>query len=535
MAEGISSKNRTNNSDATLDASNFAREVSLINPNETLVKKEERSVVVRNKDGKLVRRTSTSAGLNSVYNLINEGEIFVREEASRLVIRNKDGKLVARKKLAQEQKPQAKEAPAPQVKEVVKPQESPKPQKPPVAKEEPTIQEPPKDNSELKSRLMSKHAFLSRMERGEKIGSTFGPSKPMESVNEDLVEEIDVDDDDEEEIAPDAEVLELEDAVTEDKYNRTVGNSSSKGRRAGETGTFISGSAKNPNEKPNLKGTATGNSLVGNYSLATPEKVTPKEEPKKKEKKPRKQIKPWVIAVVCAGIYAIGMLTYFLAGFNFGKKQVGITLYYIDISEDAKLEYYDGEQFVFGGMKMTYYYDDEHIETKNIDGRNFADTTVGMGYTLTGSSVNALWIDSFESSDSRKVKVKFVIDDLICYVPITIHRNKLNDIEKYFDISSISAGQELTPTIFGVYSNYILDKKGESIKKEIPTTGYDLKLYYAGQTYSLKDLGCFDGNKFILPEKINDSEVDYADTSIKLYAVVTSDGYNAQKQLKIYG
>lgn len=534
MAEGISSKNRTNNSDATLDAGGFARLVSLINPNETLVKKEDRSVVVRNKDGKLVRRTSASGGLDSIYNLIAEGEIFVREEASRLVVRNKDGKLVARKKPEQVQKTQVPIKP--QVKESIKSEEPPKPQKPPVKKEETPAEETPKDNSGLKSRLMSKHAFLSRIERGEKIGSAFSSGKPMESVNDDLVEEIDVDDDDdEEEISPDAEVLELEDAVTEDKYNRTVGNSSSKGRRAGETGTFISGGAKNPNEKPSLKGTATGNGLVGNYSLATPEKLTPEEEPKKKEKKKRKPIKPWIIAVVCAGIYAIGMLTYFLVGFNFGKKQVGITLYYIDISEDAKLEYYDGEQFVFGGMKMTYYYDDEHIETKNIDGRNFADTTVGMGYSLSGSSVNALWVDSFALSSSRNVKVKFVIDDLICYVPITIHRNRLNSIEKYFDISSISAGQELSPTIFGVYSNYILDKKGESIKKEIPTSGYDLKLYYAGQTYSLKDLGCFDGNKFVLPEKIGDVEVDYTDATIDIFAVVESDGYNAQKQLKIYG
>lgn len=527
MAEGISSKNKTNNSDATLDARSFARLVSLINPNETLVKKETRSVVVRNKDGKLVRRTSAGDRLEDVYSLINEGEVFVREEESRLVVRNKDGKLVARKKQSQEVKPQIKQ-------EVKASPQISKPQNVEPIKEDIPEAKTESNDAGLKSRLMAKHAFLSRIERGEKIGGSFSSGKAMETVNTDLVEEIE-DDEDEEEIEPDAEVLELEDAVTEDKYNRTVGNSSSKGRRAGDTGTYISSGAKNPNEKPSLKGTATGNGLVGNYSLATPEKAVSTEPPKKKEKKPRKPIKPWVIAVVCAGIYAIGMLTYFLAGFNFGKKQVGITLYYIDISEDAKLEYYDGEQFVFGGMKMTYYYDDEHIETRNIDGRNFADTTVGMGYSLVGSSVNALWVDNFALSSSRKVKVKFVIDDLICYVPITIHRNRLNSIEKYFDINSITAGQEMVPTIFGVYTNYILDQKGENIKKQIPATQYDLKMYYGGQSYSLKELGCFDGTKFILPETINSTSVDYTDSSIDIYAIVESDGFNQQRQIKIYG
>jgi len=71
--------------------------IQLINPNETLVKKEEKSLVVRNLAGKLVRRTDPDGVLDEIYDLIQEGEVFVREEESRIVVRNKAGKLVARK------------------------------------------------------------------------------------------------------------------------------------------------------------------------------------------------------------------------------------------------------------------------------------------------------------------------------------------------------------------------------------------------------------------------------------------------------
>ena len=100
MSEVNSSKKHTKNTSMSTEGASelLSASISLINPNETLVKKEEKSVVVRNKDGKLVRRTSPDGALKSVYALILEGEVFIREEESRIIVRNKDGKLVARKK-----------------------------------------------------------------------------------------------------------------------------------------------------------------------------------------------------------------------------------------------------------------------------------------------------------------------------------------------------------------------------------------------------------------------------------------------------
>ena len=539
MAEGFSSgKGNLNAGTTNGGAGSFEMLVTLINPNETLVKKEAKSVVVRNKDGKLVRRTDPDGVLDDIYTLIAEGEVFVREEETRIIVKNKMGKLIARDKPEPEvfldeeiiEEDEIIYDDEPELEEIGEPEEI---QQTPVL--EPPVAPEPQPQSDLKSRLMSKHAFLGRMERGEKIGTSApasSPSPTMQVVNSDLVEEIE-DDDEELEIEPDAEVLALEDAVTEDKYNRTVGNSSSKGFRAGETGTYISGGAINPNEKPNLKGSATGNGLVGNYVLATPE-VVEHEEKKVKVKKERKPVKPWVIAVAFVSLYLIAMLTYFLVGYNFGKKQVGIVLYYIDISENAKLEYYDGEQFVFGGMKMTYYYSDEHIESCNIDSKNVADTTVGMGYTLNGANINALWVDKYANATYRNIKVKFLVDDLICYVPVTIHRNKLTSLNKYFELTSISAGQELKPTVFGLYSNYLLDKTGEKIEMQLSCDDFYLSMHYDGTTYNLKEHGCYDGEKFILPEEIGGTTIDYASGSMYINLIVPGDGYNPQKSIRIY-
>ena len=99
MAEENSSKKGLLNTGSTkVGAGSFDVLVTLINPNETLVKKEAKSVVVRNKDGKLVRRTDPDGVLDDIYTLIAEGEVFVREEESRIIVRNKLGKLVARNK-----------------------------------------------------------------------------------------------------------------------------------------------------------------------------------------------------------------------------------------------------------------------------------------------------------------------------------------------------------------------------------------------------------------------------------------------------
>jgi len=499
--------------------------IQLINPNETLVKKEEKSLVVRNLAGKLVRRTDPDGVLDEIYDLIQEGEVFVREEESRIVVRNKAGKLVARKIRNEIEE------------ETVQPQKIEEKKPEPKVEETPPVEEKKQEAAAggLRDRLRAKHSFLDRMAKGEKVGvaPTINESPTMQVVNADLVEEID--DDQIEEIQPDAEVTELENAVNADTAYRSSGRGSSKGFRANEKGTYVSSGAKNPNEKPNMKGSATGDGLVGNYVLATPDSPIPApEEKKKKAKKPAKPVKPWVVVVALVSLYVIGMLTYFFVGYNFNEKAINIVLYYIDIGENAKLEYYDGEQFNYNEMKMTYYYSDDKVESFNITSADFAETTIGMGYTLDNEYISALWIDSFSNVSSRQVKVKFNFGNLICYVPVTIYRNKLDKIEKHFEISSLSAGQELAPTLFGVYTNQLIDDSEERIRKVLSLDQFDLELYYEGQPYSLKENDCFDGKKYVLPTELGGTTINYSSGTLGLRAVVEADGFSSSKSIVLY-
>lgn len=507
--------------------------VTLINPNERLVRKETKSVVVRNMDNKLVRRTYNGEELPSVYDVIKEGEIFVREEESRIIVRTEDGKLVARQKPVEiiEEEIIEEDFDA----QVEEPEEDTMPEQVEANEEAPKT-------GDLRSRLMARHSFLGRMERGEKISTPADiPNRPMQEVNSDLVEEIEDDDEGIEEVAVDAEVQELEQAVTEEKYLRDIGKSSAKGVRTNETVGYVSGGAKNPNEKPQMKGTKRAEGLVGNSSLPTPERVIVAEQkPKKvkKAKKERKPVKPWVIVLSLVSIYLVILATYFFTSFNFGKKQVNLVLYYIDVGENAKLEYYDGEKFSSNELQMTYYYSDEKIENFNITESHFAETTLGMGYTIDKGYINALWVDSFENANSRLVKIKFIVDNLICYVPVTIYRNKLQSIEMKFVLSDVNAGQIIYPTVFGNYTNKVLNERQEVIKQELDLSMYDLVLDFGGQQFSLKDEGCFDGTKYIMPDTVMidevETEIDYDAPSTRIRAVTKNDGYNTSKSIDLY-
>lgn len=522
MKEDANLKNSKNsNGNEKVVGGVFEELITLIRPNEKLVKKETKSLVVRTKESKLVRRTAKTDLLLDVYNLINEGETFVREEENRVIVRNETGKLVARKKQALKQEQPSKTTTP--IKKELKPE----------PKQETKNEEVP-DKKDLKERLMARHAFLGRMERGEKIGvaPSTTPSKNAQIINSDLVEEIE-DNEDVEDIAPDNEVTQLEKAVTDEKYNREIGKGSSVGRRTNQTVGYVAGGAKNPNEKPSLRGSATGNGLMGNYSLATPEKESiPEPEKKKKAKKQRKPIKPWVIVVALVSLYVIGMATYFFTSFNFNKKEVNIVLYYIDVGQKAKLEYYDGEKFNFNDMKMTYYYGDDKVETFNISESEFGETTIGMGYGLNNGYISALWNDGYSNLGKRDVKVKFVFDDLICYVPVSIYRNKLVGLDVNFKINSLSAGKELYPTVFGKYSNQLLEDRNETITRELSLSSYHIMLLYQGAQYSLKDIGSFDGTKYVMPETIDNMPIDYS--GVKLIVRVEADGFSSKQEKEIY-
>ena len=50
--------------------------ITLIKPDERLIKKEEKSVVVRTVEGKLVRRTASSGILPETFGFMEEGEVL---------------------------------------------------------------------------------------------------------------------------------------------------------------------------------------------------------------------------------------------------------------------------------------------------------------------------------------------------------------------------------------------------------------------------------------------------------------------------
>lgn len=535
-------KKNTNMNKRTQGANN----AFLIKPEEILVKIENGSIVVRTAEGKLIRRKDSDGILDKRIELIKPDEKFVRIEDGAVVVRNTDGKLVRRRvnqlkaapqKNKQEDKTD-KEEPSktrigainPALKVVrVNSEKQKEVTKEPIQKENGAENE----TGSLRDRLKSRHAFLSRIERGEKVSQPQELPQMDESTftpNNDFVEDIESED-----VGVDASVTALEDATVEEKYNRTVGNMSSQAMRGVGSGS-ISGSAKNPNEKPLMgSNSKMSRSLAGNndYVLAKPEKeivVTPK-----KVKKARKPINQTAFVLSLVGVYAIGLLIYFLIGYNFKPKKVDLILYYITIGNDAKLNYYDGEKINTTDMLMTFYYSEDDIKQSSLTESNIAEPAVGMGYGIQSNGyISAIWTGDYANKDSRDIKLKFDYDGLICYVPVTIYRNKLDKLVKKFNIPSLSVGQEINPTIYGVYTNAVIAESGETKQRELDHNVYTLLLVYEGINYNLKEIGCYNNGVYTMPEEYNEIEFDYSKTGTRLVALYHADGYNAEKSLNLY-
>lgn len=537
----------------------------LVKPNEVLVKIEEGAIVVRNTEGKLVRRKSQTGKLDPIYNIIKLGETFIKIEGDAVIIRNTDGKLVKRKfKQASRSKvkPETKPDSSQQKVSVITPDEDKKKSigainpalkvvrinKDEIKKEsenfEPlkeTTTNPPEQKIEetsLRDRLKNKHAFLSRLERGESISA---PKPSVSAPGNDTVFKaatVEIEDLEEiEDIEQDASVTMLEEAVTGDRHNRNVGNMSSVAVRGAGRG-HVSGSAVNPNKKPELgSGSKMSQSLAGNdmgaYEIAQPESnVLQKVQKVKKQRKPFNS-KLFVLSLVA--IYAIGMISYFMVGYNFKPKKVDLVLYYIDIGQNAKLKYYDGEKINTTDMLMTFYYDENKVQNASLTESNIADPTEGMGYDITSQGyVNALWTGNYSSSEYRDIKLKFDYDGLICYVPVTIYRNKLKELIKQFDVPTLSAGQEINPTIYAKYTNAVIEANGENKQRELSHDSYDLILYYNGEYINLKEEGFYENGTYVMPENHKSNPIDYSISSLKLIARYNSDGFNAQKDLELY-
>lgn len=499
----------------------------LIKPGETLIKKEDSSVVVRTTEGKLVRRTDSDGEIASVYKLIKLNEVLVSIDGDSVVVRNESGKLVKRKtataSILKEASEPKKETVAPVQKEAVKPE---------AKKEVEQKEESKPENKEgLRDRLLSKHSFLDRINKGESVSApkqVVVEAAPLQA-NDDIEEIEDIED-----VQADSSVTQLEAAVTKEKFDRSIGRGSSKAA-VGSGARGITQSALNPNEKP-LQGVngKLNQSLAGNVQ---PEIVLakPDVEIKKKVKKQRKPIKAWMVMAALVGIYTIGMMAYFFTAYNFEPKKVDVNLYYISIGSGAKLDYYDGEKINTTDMLMTFYYSKSDIQTANLVESNLAESTVGMGYAVNNKGyITALWQDGYESADSRSVKLKFTYEGLISYVPVTIYRNKLTELKKQFIVPTLYAGLELSPTIYGVYTNEVLESQNNSIQRELDKTSYDLVLEYGSEEYSLKELGAFSQGKYTLPEIIEGQTIDYSRSGTKLYAVYHNDGYNTEKRIELF-
>lgn len=529
MAEKKASQKGTKNTSSKIVRATASQPLSsdkngLIKLNEVLVKKEDGAIIVRNSQGKLIRRKFGQEDLPEVIDLMKEEETLVKEEEDSIVVRTTQGKLVRRRLAQNKHKTESSN------------ENLTKPAKVSVEKEPETQTQEPEQDNNLWERISKRHSFLERMESGGSIADPqkqAASSSTMQVVETDRVEDVEDAEDDLEDIAPDASVTELETAVTADSYQRSIGKGASKGVKVGASTSRISSGAINPNARDNDE-SKKSSSLAGNASnepqivIAQPEK---KEVKKKKAKKP---IKSWIIIVVLISVYLVASLTYFFVAYNFDPKQVDVILYYINVGEDAKLEYYDGEKFNFNELYMTYYYSKDKVENSSIGESNFAETTIGMGYSVNKGYISALWVDSYATASQRTVKVKFNCDDLVCYVPVTIYRNKLVKLEKYFDLTEVYAGLEIQPTVFGLYSNKVLEDSDKTIRKEMSQSEYDILLNYnGGENYSLKNLECYEDGKYVLPETIEGvGTIDYS--LVKLYIISEEDGYSDAQGLLLY-
>lgn len=386
------------------------------------------------------------------------------------------------------------------------------------------------DKRTFLERVNSKHAFLDKIKRNERIGSApvvAATETPEESPKE--VEEFN------EDVAPDKSVAALETAVVGEAYGNSIGMGSSYATGAGGPESKVSGAATNPNASPTAILSQSGNpisqSLAGN-SLPQPiNKSLPKTTPKKK----RKPIKLWIPTVVLASAYVLACLIYFVTGYNFGDKSIDVGKYYIAVGDESKKEYYDGQKFNFYELIMTYYWSQENVEEYDLTKFHMVEPTNSMGYTLNNGYINGIW-DGEYAKDSvayRDVKVKFLYKEETCYVPVRIYKNVLTSLNCYSsirDLNNCKAGDQVAVTVFGVYTNKVMVDEGiKSIERKMDLGEYELWIhlyredtrnegayYYRRQKLEFNE----ETKTYTLPRTIENFTVRYKDT-VNAAGVVT--------------
>ncbi len=376
------------------------------------------------------------------------------------------------------------------------------------------------DPKELMERVNARHSFLERMRKNEKIGVTKAPEivQTQETTNGDLYEESI----DEENIAPDRSVSQLESDVLDENYSNSIGGGTSYATSNIGNESKVSGLATNPNANPMAIMSQAGNpisqSLAGNQT-AIPRPVNAKVEIKKPKKK-RKPIKLWIPMVAIASVYVVACLVYFFTCYNFADKSVDIGKYYIAVGADSKKEYYDGQKFNFYELIMTYYWSDENVEEYDLTKFHMVEPTNSMGYTLNNGYISGIW-DGDYADDAvayRDVKVKFLYNEETCYVPVRIYKNILTSLNCYSSVQDLygaKGGDTIAVTVFGVYTNKVMQDEGiGSIERKLDAGEYDLWIHVEGSD-GLSGSSKLEYNeatkKYIVPSKIGSATIHYTE------------------------
>ena len=374
------------------------------------------------------------------------------------------------------------------------------------------------NREEFLERVNSRHSFLERIKNNEKVSGqrpVVAQTPTQAMPQEDAIEDV-------ESVTPDRSVSELESAVVDENLANSLGKGTSYASASIGGESKVSGLATNPNAKAtdilSQANNPISRSLTGNQVAAIP--MPTNALPKKKEKKKRKPIKLWIPMVAIASVYVIVCLVYFFTTYNFADKSVNLGMYYIDVGADSKKEYYDGQKFNFYELIMTYYWSEEDIEKYDLTKLNMVEPTNSMGYTLNNGYINAIWDGEYasESVEYRDVDVKFLYNEEVCYVPVRIYKNILTSLNCYSsvqDMEESKAGDSISVTVFGVYTNKVMVDEGiNSIERKMESGEYDLwiHLYRGTSIIDARQKLVFDENTktYTLPEMVAGFSVRYA-------------------------
>lgn len=319
---------------------------------------------------------------------------------------------------------------------------------------------------DFRERLSSRHSFLQRMRAG---GSVSVPATPSGARNTSGATQGGSASKggkkgQEEEIAVDKSVSELEEAVLNENYQESVGKNGQKTTGQGRS-SAVSGRASNP--RGNVLNNPLSNAdndiargLAGSYSLAQPKTQNTVTLAKPKKKKVKKPLNLWIPASLIAVVYIIICGIYFITNYNFSQKTVSIGEYFLNAGANSKTEYYDGERFNFFEVFMTYDYGEDNVQNIDMSKINLttrANTQKTMGYTLNNGYISARWEGEYATANKREVNVEFQYGNEIGYIPITIYRNRLESLSGQGSV--VLNGDNISVLIWGNYTNDLVTSK----------------------------------------------------------------------------